>query len=566
MTLFSFMDVANRTSCLDFYMDFRVLLTFILLGKKIYKEGLFMKISKILFVIFFLVSIALIFYKAKILGYSPQLLLPEKNYLVTTTLTGSLDEGMVHLKTFLPVMDFRQSVSDESFQANGFDYEIQNDGENRVVSFSNQAPQGPFKVEIEYSVSLKGVSWDIDKNIQISENNDHLAGEDSLYLKETPMIPYNHPKIAKLFEKLVGRERSVYQVIKKSYNYVKGFKNLAFKGSTSALTALLLKKASCNGKSRLMVALLRKAGIPSRLVGGLILKNGNKKITHQWVEAKIKEHWVSFDPTNDHFAQIPSNYLKLYVGDRVLFSHTPNISFNWNFHISSYLSPSSQLYKLRRSKLNVLNLFRKFQETGVSINILKILLMIPVGALIATFFRNVIGLQTFGTFLPALIAASSIETGIVWGLLGFVIVILIIAFLRIFFEALDLMHTPKLSAMLTLVVALLIGLSILSVHSPLNLTHVSLFPIAILTLTSERFSITIEEKGYLKAFSIMLQTLFVTAVCYAFMSSLFLQTLFLAFPEIGVLIVGANIILGRWVGLRLVEFWRFRSLIFKENI
>lgn len=33
--------------------------------------------------------------------------------------------------------------------------------------------------------------------------------------------------------------------------------------------------------------------------------------------------------------------------------------------------------------------------------------MLPLGALVVVLFRNVIGVPTFGTFLPALIAAAA---------------------------------------------------------------------------------------------------------------------------------------------------------------
>jgi transglutaminase-like putative cysteine protease len=56
------------------------------------------------------------------------------------------------------------------------------------------------------------------------------------------------------------------------------------------VTAAKLGEASCNGKSRLFIALARRAGIPSRLVGGVILSTGVKRTSHQWVEAYVSGH------------------------------------------------------------------------------------------------------------------------------------------------------------------------------------------------------------------------------------------------------------------------------------
>jgi hypothetical protein len=520
--------------------------------------------AKYTVLIIVLASLILVGYKVTFLGYSPELILPDYNYNVTISLSGNTDKSKVVLRSFLPTEDFRQTISDEQFRSKDFNMQIETRGLNREVAWDSFNPEGVFRVEYQFTAEAKPVKWQIQKDLKIEKSENE---ELQIYLQETDMIPFNHPSISKLFEEEIGSEKQyVLPVLKLAFDYVSKIKTLPFKGSTSALTALALQKASCNGKSRLMVALLRKAGIPARLIGGLVMNSGKKKTSHQWVEAYIGGVWVSFDSTNGHFAKIPENYLKLYIGDHILFKHTAEIGFQWQFSIQPFLAQSKDLFRLSGNKLNVLNLFELFERSGVSLGILKLLLMLPVGALIATFFRNVIGTQTYGTFLPALIAASAMETGIWWGLLGFTSVILFIAIIRIFFEKLDLMHTPKLSAMFSIVIIVVIGISLLSVQfTQINLSKASLFPIAILTLTAERLSITIEEKGNLKAFLILLQTLFVTAVCFAFMSNLFLQTSFLAFPELVFVIIGLNVWLGRWVGLRVFEIWRFKDLVFVEN-
>ena len=49
--------------------------------------------------------------------------------------------------------------------------------------------------------------------------------------------------------------------------------------------------------------------------------------------------------------------------------------------------------------------------------------------------------------------------------------------------------------------------------------------------------------------------------CYVVMNSLALQVLVIGFPEVIFLAVAANIYLGRWVGMRLSEYRRFRGLL-----
>ena len=81
---------------------------------------------------------------------------------------------------------------------------------------------------------------------------------------------------------------------------------------TCSLTALRLGEASCNGKSRLLVALARNAGIPARLIGGLVLRRGSTRTSHQWAEAWVAGHWLPIDPTNHHFAELPAHCERLF--------------------------------------------------------------------------------------------------------------------------------------------------------------------------------------------------------------------------------------------------------------
>lgn len=504
-------------------------------------------------------STALIAYKLFFLDYSWELMLPEKSYNVRYQLMGESDARAISLSAFVPTEDSRQHIYNESFSSSQFRFKIEGEDFQKKATWASDNITGPFAVSYSFSVLAKSVEWKIDPDLNVSDLKNN---EMEIFLGPSEMIQTGHASIQKLHRDIVGTEKNITEVLKSIFNYAAGIPTLPFKGSTSALTALVLNKASCNGKSRLMVALMRISGIPSRVVGGLIMDGSEKRTSHQWVEAFIAGHWISFDPINNHFARIPYNFLKVYESDEVMFSHTADVSFDWLFSTSQVLVPSTKLHRLSESSFNALDLFDWLAKTGVSLGIIKILLVLPIGALVATFFRNVIGLQTFGTFLPALIAAAAQSTGVWWGLFGFTLVIMILFWVRLAFEQFNLMHTPKLSAMLSVVVILLIGLSILSVHIPaIDLSHVTLFPIAILTLTTERFSLVVEEEGVRQAIITMLETLFVTYVCFFFMNSLFLQTSFLAFPELIIFVIALNIWLGRWVGLRVTEFWRFRKII-----
>ena len=165
-----------------------------------------------------------------------------------------------------------------------------------------------------------------------------------------------------------------------------------------------------------------------------------------------------------------------------------------------------------------------------------------------------------------LIATAARETGIFWGLVGFMIIILFTALIRKFLDWLQLLHSPKMAIMLTIVVVAMLIMTLFAVKSSMfELAHISLFPIAILAITAERFAIIQEEQGFLKALRISFSTAIVIVAAYAVMSSLFMESLIIAFPELLIFLIVLNLWLGKWVGMRVSEFIRFRKLIFKAQ-
>jgi hypothetical protein len=173
-----------------------------------------------------------------------------------------------------------------------------------------------------------------------------------------------------------------------------------------------------------------------------------------------------------------------------------------------------------------------------------------------------VGLPTFGTFLPALIAAASRESGAAWGLLGLLLVVAAVTLLRSFFGRLQLLHSPSLAIVLTLVVATLLGITMTAERMRfLQLTRISLFPIAVLAITAERFYLELVERGAWDAGKQLGGTCLVILACYVVMNSLALQIIVIGFPEALLLVIAANLYLGRWVGMRLSEYLRFRGLL-----
>ncbi len=524
------------------------------------------KVYMALIISLLILMVSIISYKLFVLKYPISALIPVEAYSVELTMEVDGHGDDVTVSTYLPLNSARQSLTNETFSSTQFQSEQELVKNNRRAVWRAENLKGHHRITYETFIQAKHIAYTMDETLKIPQTYpEHLQ----VYLEETAGIQVHDPLIAQKIKTLFKQKPTLlYPTVKTIYDDLQdNFANKNFSGFTDALTALKLKEASCNGKSRLFVAILRKLNIPARLIGGLILKNGSKKTSHQWVEVYIEGHWVPFDTINHHFMELPSNYLTLYYGDKSLFSHSVSINFNYKFTIKKQLIQNVMAQSsAKSSSFTAFNFYEIFAQIGISQNLLKIILMIPIGALVIVIFRNVIGIETFGTFLPALIATAARETGLFWGLVGFMAIIIIAAVVRKFLDWLGLLHSPKMAIMLTFVVIALLLFTMIGVELELfALAHISLFPIAILAITAERFAIIEAEEGLLKALKLSFTTMLVIIAAYLVMTALFMQSLFIAFPELLLLVIVLNLWIGKWIGIRLTEFIRFRKLIFGKQ-
>ncbi|HEY3175558.1 MAG TPA: 7TM domain-containing protein [Candidatus Polarisedimenticolia bacterium] len=500
-------------------------------------------------------------YKVLFAGYALESIVPVVAYDVRTVLTFEGHDDSVRVRTFLPRVDARQTVRQESFSAPEMSGVEEIEGENRLITWSAPALTGPHTITASYRVSARALRYVLpEPDPPIPAPPPGLVEEN---LSSTETIQADHPEIGELLERIAPAPRTIGRTLRAIFDFTHDqVESIPFKGTTDALTALRLSEGSCNGKSRLFAALARRAGIPAKLVGGLILAPGSKRISHQWVEVRVNGLWIPFCPLNGHFAEIPARYMRLYTGDEVLFTHSANINFDYLFNIRRRLASRETLDEgAGAPPWASTRLWALFGRIGIPIDLLRILIMLPLGGTVTVIFRNVVGLRVFGTFLPALIAVACRGTGLGWGLLGFALVLTLVGLVRLVLDRMNLLHTPKLAMMLTVVILVMIGLSAAAVsYGPADLAYISLFPIAVTTLTTERFAITVQEEGWREAIAVSAQTILVVSACYLVMESVALQSVFLAFPELLLMVLAVDLWLGRWMGLRLTEYRRFGKL------
>ncbi len=206
-------------------------------------------------------------------------------------------------------------------------------------------------------------------------------------------------------------------------------------------------------------------------------------------------------------------------------------------------------------------------KNGVPANTVVLLLLLPVVAAFVAGARHLLGLQGFGILLPAALAISFLALGPIVGIGMFLVIIGSSTLGRMFLRKIKLRlhYLPRMSLLLAFTVLCILGVLLLgSTINVSGITNVSIFPVLFLVLLSEDFIRVQLGKSFHTAVNITAQTLLLALVSYFFLTLSEIQMFAIKYPEIligGVLVI--NIVLGKFSGLRLLEYYRFRKLIKK---
>ena len=194
--------------------------------------------------------------------------------------------------------------------------------------------------------------------------------------------------------------------------------------------------------------------------------------------------------------------------------------------------------------------------------LVELLLLLPIAALIICFFRNVIGLNTFGTFTPALIGLAFRDIERWPGIFVFVTIIFAGWLMRRLLHRLHLLQVPRTSLLLSFVVVSLVGFVVLANRLHFEASKlISLFPLIILTGMIERFWTLEEEDNARASFFTLLSTLAISACIALIIGRPFVSSFWMRFPEATGLVIAGQVLLGRYTGYRMTELFRFRQLM-----
>jgi len=197
----------------------------------------------------------------------------------------------------------------------------------------------------------------------------------------------------------------------------------------------------------------------------------------------------------------------------------------------------------------------------VPLQALNLILVLPVIAAIIVIVRTLIGLETFGTFSPVIVALAFLTTGLQWGLAIFAVIVSIGAAVRMLLQHARLHLVARLGILIAVVAAIMAGLTVVGASFGIGpLMNVSIFPMVIMSNVIENFTSSRAQFGTREAVRLTVNTMLLAALCYVAIETTGLQSLLLSFPELLVAAILIDVGLGKWRGLRLIEYKRFLGL------
>jgi hypothetical protein len=180
----------------------------------------------------------------------------------------------------------------------------------------------------------------------------------------------------------------------------------------------------------------------------------------------------------------------------------------------------------------------------------KGLLLIPIGVLMVVFLRVIVGIKTSGTFMPVLIAVAFIQTSLVTGLIGFLLIVGTGLVIRSYLSRLNLLLVARISAIIIMVISMI---GIFSAFAfKLGLTDgmkITFFPMIILSWTIERMSILWEEevpRVFRQGGSLL-----VAVIAYLAMDNELIRHLTFNFLGLQLVLMATVLLMGNYTGYKL---------------
>ncbi|MCV6596614.1 MAG: inactive transglutaminase family protein [Mangrovicoccus sp.] len=435
-------------------------------------------------------------------------------------------------------------VVDRGSAGRGFGYHTENSGAGRVAIWQARSPEGDHSLFYRARV-YRGGQPDVFASLDAPKRPDapvfdltQADAADTILAEAHSLSADNVGLALRLVQSLTAEEPS------------------------PAAQALLGEDPSFTDRVRMAQRLMHSAGIPAERVRGMSLEEIKKTSRLSDVLAVWDgETWRAIDVRTATMG-LPELFLPWQFGSDSLFEVEGARDSEIRFSIiPDEVSGRQAAITLNAETGSMLLDFSILSLPVEAQKAFATLLLIPIGALVVVVLRNLVGLQTSGTFMPILIALVFVQTELLTGLALFLIVVSTGLVIRGYLTSLNLLLVPRIAAVLVVVIGLYILLSVVGFR--LGITKalsVTFFPMIIISWTIERMSVLAEEEGMK---DVLIQgggSLLTAVIAYLVMTNRFVSYWTFQFPELLLVVLAVILVIGQYTGYRLSELRRFEPL------
>jgi hypothetical protein len=465
----------------------------------------------------------------------------------------------------IPKMGLGQKVSDERIRRKDLEVFIDSNSDSHVATWTSKEL---IKGRISYSarVDLKPVIY---KRIPKDYTETYPKGLEQ-YLKLPALLPEDEEAISSLETAILEGSEDKTTLIRKIYYYVEEEiqRNTDIKTIHETLNT---GKGSPLIKAKLFNIMARRKNVPSRIVVMVRMPEVRQSMEETKLrftfanEVFLANKWVPIDTNRGYFAQRPDNFMLIHRNYEEVEKLISKKNITYSIQAERARINRYNKTEFKKEVIKSDSIFSKLSLYRLPLplqTMFTTILLIPIGALVLSIARNIIGIPTFGIFTPILLTLFFKETSFGFGMLFFAVVVTIGIIERYILDKFYLLAVPRLSIILTLIIMLMLGYSFYAVElTSISQKHLSFFPIVIVTLIIERLSIMITEEGMLNTFKTLLGTLLIVLLVYSLYFISALEMFMFTNPELLLTIIGLLILVGKYKGYRLSEFLRFRDLV-----
>ena len=295
----------------------------------------------------------------------------------------------VKIQMFVPPLNRDYVSLNESFISNNYGVSVNRVDGNRKVTWSARRVSG--KQTLYYRLVLtKRYSGDKTK-IKGPVFRDSIAVEGPEKIAAEALL-------APIRQHSADVETFISETIKRVSN-----------ANDDNVKLLLAGDPSTAHKAQVIELLLSIAHVPMEKVHTIRLVADQPQTPELWLRSFNGNDWLYFNPETGEQG-LPSDRLLWWIGDEPMVTVDGGKKANVTFSLNN-----SEMNAIRLAKLTDENTDANFLEYSLyglplqTQQTFMIMVMIPIGVLVILILRNLIGLQTLGTFTPVMAVINSIR-------------------------------------------------------------------------------------------------------------------------------------------------------------